>query len=51
MINDYFSIEEIHDLSFKYLIPFPRVHVPELETVPYEEFLRQFTVSQIENRA
>lgn len=38
-------------MKYKFLIPFPKVRSVELENVPFEQPLIDFTIKQIDNRA
>lgn len=35
MVSDYFGEQEIGGLRFRFLVPFPKIRVAEIENVPY----------------
>lgn len=47
MISDYLPDIELFGGKFRFIIPMPKVRVLEIEVVPYEQPLLEFTVEGI----
>ena len=51
LISDYFPQDEVYGGVIKYLVPMPKIRVLDIEVVPYEQPLIDFTLKDIENKA